>query len=489
MSKESEVKTGYKILSFAGICGILVLLTFIILRQSPLHPWVNKDTMTDSSVFKTISMQMAHGYLPYRDSFDHKGPLLYLINFLGDRISSYRGVWVLEFIFIWSTLIIMFLMGRLYCDRIRALVATMACGGLLIAYFSGGNLCEEYAMPFIAMGAYVFANYFKCHETNKLALILCGASCGCVLMLRPNMVAVWVVGCIAVLVDLIRTKSIKKIWHFLLFFIIGLLAVMLPVVLWLGVNNALTPCIDDYLVFNFSYCSGKMAGKVEAFFFFLCHPITLISMACAIVLLIKGKNECRWLGFSMLLVSLLSVCTSGLYKGAENYGMVLVPVIILPIAMVLGLFKNQSSKAAYLALIFALGICTTGYIYWIDRTIESYQNSDNDMKSPAVYSVCKLIEECTKPEDRISVYGNNNIIYLMSNRLPATKYSFQLPIAIYKEGLFDEYYEQLRIERPKAIIITGEDDRMSTFLGDNAYYLYGVVEDGENYIHVYSRDD
>lgn len=496
MNELKKERTEHRVLNIAIIGVLFLILTFIILRQSPLHPWVNKDTMTDSSVFKTISLQMAHGYMPYRDTFDHKGPLLYIINFVGDRISTYRGVWVVEFAFIWVTLILMYLLGRLYCDRIKAFLAVVACGGLMMAYFLGGNLCEEYAMPFIALGAYVFARYFRFQKVSKLSLILCGASCGCVLMLRPNMVGVWVAGCLAVLVGLIKNHEIKKIWDLLLYFVIGLVLTMAPIIIWLAANNALVPCMEDYLLFNFSYCSGKWLGKIEAFFLFSSNPITIISIICSIILLIKGRNESRWLGFLMLFVSLLSVCTSGLYGGAENYGLVLVPIVVMPIAMVMEKIQNYDLNApktpkviaAYTVLIFVLGLCSTDYIYWFEKTVEAYQNPDNDMKSPTTYSVCKLIEECTQPEDRISVLGNEDIVYLMSNRLPATKYSYQSPIATYKEDLLDEYYSQLETELPKAIVFRG-DERMLSFLEDNDYYLYGTVEDDGNSVYVYTRAD
>ena len=43
---------------------------------------------------------MAEGKLPYRDLFDHKGPLLYLIQRVGIGLTpgSYIGVWILELI-------------------------------------------------------------------------------------------------------------------------------------------------------------------------------------------------------------------------------------------------------------------------------------------------------------------------------------------------------------------------------------------------------
>ena len=51
------------------------LLVFAFTIASPLHPFVDGTPYTDSSVFETVAMMMQRGYMPYRDSFDHKGPV------------------------------------------------------------------------------------------------------------------------------------------------------------------------------------------------------------------------------------------------------------------------------------------------------------------------------------------------------------------------------------------------------------------------------
>ena len=90
----------------SGFMGILFLgLSFVFLFNSPLHPWIRGESTTDSSVFRTIAMMMRYGYMPYRDSFDHKGPLLYIIEFVGDSLGGTSGIWVIELIAIFATLV------------------------------------------------------------------------------------------------------------------------------------------------------------------------------------------------------------------------------------------------------------------------------------------------------------------------------------------------------------------------------------------------
>lgn len=70
------------------------VLAFLFLLNSPLHLWRCAPSGIDSSVFKTVALMMDKGYMPYKDTFDHKGPLLYAINYWGLKIAYYRGVWV-----------------------------------------------------------------------------------------------------------------------------------------------------------------------------------------------------------------------------------------------------------------------------------------------------------------------------------------------------------------------------------------------------------
>ena len=60
----------------------LLIVVFVFMFNSPLHIWIGRESGTDSSVFRTIGMMMKNGFLPYLQSFDHKGPLVYLYNYL-----------------------------------------------------------------------------------------------------------------------------------------------------------------------------------------------------------------------------------------------------------------------------------------------------------------------------------------------------------------------------------------------------------------------
>ena len=53
------------------------------------------------------------------------------------------------------------------------------------------------------------------------------------------------------------------------------------------------------------------------------------------------------------------------------------------------------------------------------------------------------IDKRTEEGDRISVFGNENIIYVASHRLPAGVYSYQFPIADVDNRIGEKYFADL----------------------------------------------
>lgn len=81
-------------------------------------PLTKTYTYTDSSVFLYIGKMMQKGLLPYKDLFDHKGILLYFIEYLGILISpnNLNGIWLLELFNMIITTWIMFKIASLYTN-------------------------------------------------------------------------------------------------------------------------------------------------------------------------------------------------------------------------------------------------------------------------------------------------------------------------------------------------------------------------------------
>lgn len=83
--------TGNTASILTAVIALLItpVLSFIIVLQSPLNVFsVNRSSLVDSAVYQYVADIILQGGLPYEDVFDHKGPLLYLIDAMSLKIGG-----------------------------------------------------------------------------------------------------------------------------------------------------------------------------------------------------------------------------------------------------------------------------------------------------------------------------------------------------------------------------------------------------------------
>ena len=456
----------------------LCAAAFIVSMQSPMNPFYTTLGGVDSSVFHYVASVIEQGGLPYRDTFDHKGPLLYLINYLGLKISYYSGAWLLEYftLVLWNALT--YRTARLFCGRLASCAVVFFSGAALFSCFFGGNFPEVYALPCITGALYIFTDYFLHQKISPLRLFLCGAALAGALMLKPNTIAVWVVFSLAVLVQAIREKNLSVIPRFLGFFLLGFVVVLLPFLLYFVRNGIFTDFIDTYFRFNFLYAGAEGDSstlKVVVNFLFCEWAFPSLVLAA---LLFRQKTEERFFWGAYLLFLLLSVAFCGM-SGNEYvyYRISMLPCYALPLAAFLrGVrfdLRRESFQllAAAMAAVFAL--C------WYTPTVKALgllklTSSEVHLGDEHHQAIFELIEENTTPDDRILVYGNEDSFYFYSHRFAASKYSFQYPIVLIDEDIRNEFFQQIAENHPKLIIVQSlwcDDEYIKAFLQSHPEYV------------------
>ena len=157
------------------ICATLALL--IATSSSPLYA---TNFWTDTNIYFTIGRGMTNGLMPYRDLFDHKGPLLYILYALGALMSgsSFLGVFLLQTVSLACTLFIGWHTVCLYGQgplTLAAIPATAAITAACTAYTQGGS-AEEFCLPALALA--IFCTLATMHsESMKPNAQPFGAAC------------------------------------------------------------------------------------------------------------------------------------------------------------------------------------------------------------------------------------------------------------------------------------------------------------------------
>lgn len=454
---------------------VLILLnlifSFIFVENCTVSFLKNEMIRKDSSVFRYVGYAMSKGQIPYKDTFDHKGPLLYLINYLGLSISPRFGLCIIEFITFFVTIFIIYKISNKICKNpVLSTASTFISACMAFGYLQGGNLTEEYAMPLIAIAIYIFMDYFLEDNISSLRLVICGLCGGGVLMLRPNMAIAWFAFPLFVLIKMIKEKNIKDLVKYLSWFLLGVVCAVAPFIIYFGVNGALGDFFNVYIGFNMEYTASKAGFKAlfESIYTFV-SPLLIVSFVIISALIVSQKKQL--FNYAYLLFTLLTI-VSILMPGRAygHYGMILIPVFAYPVSMFLSKVKKDVFCNKIVISLLTIGIL-------LSCSISMFMCARNMFLKPRVdesntMNTVDFIKENTNDTDKILVLGSNDYIYLKAERLSSTKYSYQSPVASISEKVYNEFFDEIKKDPPKAIIIP-EDykylDGMEDYLKNYGY--------------------
>ena len=384
-----------------------------------------------------------------------------------------------ELIAVACTFFMVYRIARLRAKVFSSTLVTLTSMGLFFDYFWGGNLTEEYAMPFIAISEYIFLDYLLNKHISWHRIAITGISMGVICLLRVNMAAVWIVFCAAIFFIKIFEKDWKQLGQFVLWFLIGFSVTVIPFIIWLAANGALQSCIEDYILFNILYSSAEggtatLTGKWNVFFSFACSTVYLMAFI-GIAYHLK-KNPFLNITYAVyMIIGLVLVAMSG--KTSVHYGMVLIPVVVYPLALIMEDVEKLTNQdiASVFKLLITVYLMTAVIIPKSIGTIKSipayYAGRNDDQFDETAKEICQIVSNLTSEDDAISVYGSWDFIYVKTHRKHATRYSYQFPISQVKPAIMDEYMEQLSDELPSVIVVRDyfKDENILEFLKQNGY--------------------
>ena len=478
-----------KYLYFIG----LFIFALSICFKSGIAPY--NVNIFDSSSFIYIARLMQNGLTPYIDAFDHKGPLIYLINYIGLGFGGQIGIWFYEVISMFISILFCYKTGiTLTNNRLISFITIFCSFSILYIYLEGGNLTEEYALPFISISLYIFIKYFVSNKLiiKSFELIVLGVSLGAVLMLRPNMIAIWIVYISTIIIKLLSEKQYKYLIVSLIYLLLGVLLVIIPFILYLLKNHAFSAFIEQYLIFNFKYSSANGLGSVlYAILVFSSTNLFKISLLIFILLILRAKKYNKiiiYSGFAFLIVNVLLITISG--RIYNHYGMILIPGFIIPISYLFQQIRiNVIAKYSIVVqVIILLVVVSTITNYQLINFVHSYREIATrvEQNKPGGKSeLAQFIESNTTVDDLIIVFGIRADIYLESNRYSASKYFYQYPIGLVDEKIANEFIEDIKNYTPIIIVDSknhfDKTDKMAVFLKQYTSHNYNKFNiDGLN---------
>lgn len=434
--------------SFSLFLGIITWFTLATSVRKGLP-------LLDASIFEYFGYAMSHGQRMYLELFDHKGPVIFLINYLGYSIGASLGIKILYI----ASLMIFFYIGyyisRLFTGIRNSFVVLVITFIIFESFFEGGWGLEGYILPCLTYSLYIFLKYFLEDKINKYEIILSGFSFAVVLFTKANMIGIWLIFSLLVTIKLIYQKQFSIFLKYIALFITGSALFIVPLCCFLWFQGSLKEMFYQSVVMNFIYSKESGYLTVMEMIKWYMNQVNVLQLNLMIVIAMiavwkQYGIKILFYNGAFIFCLMLALISKRAYL---HYLIVLIPLFIPYISVAINKFMNKSSLLYF--LIFTIGLV---FIYWgpihgiKDRvTNRSIDYSVNEKE------VADYIHQHTNEQDRIYSHRLNGIIYLYSERLSSTKFFF-IPSLKDETPIIDSFKESFKMNPPKYIVFDSKWD-------------------------------
>ena len=462
----ADWKTIYPVcLLFAAV--FLLLCT----KSSPLYPlneWV------DANIYFTIGKGMMHGYVPYLDLYDQKGPMAFLLFGLASLISgsSFFGVYVIETIAFSFFLFAAYRIVALYTEKFALLALPVASAFVLgsLSFSHGGSL-EELMMPLFAWSLYDILRYFKQSYPNPVPLKMIARNAlfaGAMLFGKFTLLAFYIAWMGALVIAQLTAKHVKRAFSASAVFLCVMCAVGIPWVIYFSLNGALGDFFHYYFyqnIFGYSETSGTsllsvlfvVVKSVGAFSFRNPQIALLIALGLGWFLLQKREavRPVEKTGV-LLMAGLLAIAIYIGGQGYRYYGLVLTPFLALGMVPIVRFLEKRAgvfeSKPRLLRAMFAgVSLVLLGFALLIsdNRYMLSMRRED----TPQAHFASVMKQKKTEENIALFCYRMPDAgFYLAANVIPPYRFfarvNVDLPeLRAAQDGYIDEGSAEFLVTR------------------------------------------
>ena len=453
----------------------------------------------DEGIYQVLGLAIKAGRLLYRDIWDNKPPLLYMLYSLFS--SDQFTLRLVSLVFGVLSLIVFFVLSRKLFEEKEgnkiAVFSTIIFGLLFALPVVEGNIANAenfMLLPIIFSGFLIFTAKGR---LQKNILILSGFLIGIAFLFK----IVGIFDFAAFFAFLFILNLPKKIsnfknivyaqFYFLLPFALGFLFPIVVSALFFLLHGFSTfkYFLEAIFVQNVGYVGygnkfivpqGLLISKLLLLFLFLLFLLAkrnIFSKTTLFVLI--------WFAFS-----LFNAFFSG--RPFTHYVLVLIPSFSLLIG---SLFWDKKYRFSLILIFIVSFYLILKSFSFYGKTFFYYQNFFSfitgketvtqyrdffDKKTPIDYELDQFIKTKTKKDDNIFIWGNNAQVYALSGKLPPGRYAVAYHITGNKDGI-ENTKEAVLKQEPKLIIIMPDQNQIPFSL-----YNYGKVVKIDN-ILIYER--
>lgn len=437
---------------------------------------------TDAGVYLLSGEAVREGAPLYVRLWDHKGPILHLLNAIGTAMSPGRitGTLLLEASLISASLVYYQHAFRAFSPR-RILPATVAGVMSLLVVYEGGDLTETAAFP-LQLVAYVafwqIATLPGARRLPRLAVI--GAALAWCALLRPNTAIGVGVVALVLAADALRSHR----WRDHAALIGGTAIVAVPVLVLLIVTGAIDAWISAYLEFNSRHVARigiheRTFGAAVLVMNILRMPLLALS-----VLLVAAmpRSQRRWAQLTgaerVLLAAFVADLFAAFLSGRpfHHYLVTMIPAWMILCAARMDALQFRGTwrrtTRALAATLVIVGVFAAAERIARDQRLAVAQ-SGRDLR------VVDRIRTLTDSSDFLLVYGAQPKYNFLSGRRPPSAYAYQYPLVTpgYASRARSRQFTEDVLSRPPSLIIDALDPLLCPLAERCVRYDSHVVRD------------
>lgn len=486
-----------KILSFIEKHEVLlVILCGAVLMRIP--SLFEPSRYADEDIYLTIGRAMRRGLLLYRDIYDNKTPLIYVVAMIAGNVMWFRFI-----LMIWNLVNVALIWGiakKLLSNKWGVIMTTV-----LFAIFTTLPLLEgevangEVFMIMPVAGAIYLILSKTGHLVEKRISYLWAGLLWSMAFLFKSPPLVELFGLFLFLTvylassfrDFIRRLFDQRLW----LLGIGFLIPVLGSVLFFYGNGVGGLYLQSALLQNFSYLSSWGGVQTSSGASLLSGGLATRALVMLAVLALIWAFR-KKLGNNFGLIAIWTITAIfGAFLSGRPYPHYLIEVVG-PMALLISFVLFQASVyrtllGIFIALLLVFGVVR--YEFWYYKSLGYYQNfvsyvfgqkskeqfynfwGSNVMRN---YEVAAFIDRITSANERIFVWGTEPALYVISDRVPAVKYVVSYHILDFSAQ--GEVGESFAKERPRVIVVAkNESGKFSELFGiiNANYALAGTFGD------------
>jgi len=411
------------------ICFLVAFICITICSKNSFlyafNDWV------DGNAFFTMGKGWMNGLIPYKDLFEQKGPILYLLYGLGTLISnsSFIGIYFLEIISFSFFLYYAWKLSSFYLKKEENCFLILLLGSIVassISFVQGGS-AEEFCLPFLSFSCYEFFKYIKNNSWNKKSLFFNGFVAGIVALIKFNLLGFWFIWMAFLFFRTIFEKKYKEAFLSCIYFLIGMFLPILVFCIYFFLVGGLKDFLKSYILFNINSYTVKetflkriykMVITIKEHMLF--NPIICILTLLGFFHVIVSKEKYHLWEKLFVIFSYIFLCL-GIYFGTPSntyYYLLNEFYIIFGILAFLNFFEKLPIKNSSYFLCFF--ICCVISAFFLSQS-----NNLNDLSLKKEDYVQYKFDQKIKQVENASLLNYDALdggFYTYSNILPSTKY-------------------------------------------------------------------